>query len=208
MISISFAITACTEISELDRLLKQVDLVKQDQDEIVLQIDSEGTNQEMLNYLSNNTEKRIMTKLFYSLNKDFSSFKNHLLQNCKKDYIFQIDADEEITPEQVYLIRQILELNPSVDCFAIPRVNTVVGMKQEDIAMWGWRVDEYGRVNWPDYQHRILKNTGKIKYENRVHERLTGYTQLGSLPPEDIYALGHHKSIEKQRKQNNFYNTL
>jgi glycosyltransferase involved in cell wall biosynthesis len=208
MISISFAITACTEVAELDRLLKQIDLVKQDQDEIVLQIDTEGTNQEMLDFLSNNTDKRPITKLFYSLNKDFAGFKNHLFENCKKDYIFQIDADEEVTVEQIYLLRQVVDLNPTVDCFLVPRINTVAGLTQEHIGQWGWRVDEHSRINWPDYQWRLCKNTGKIKWTGKVHERLEGYNQMAMLPAEDIYALGHHKTIQKQVKQNEFYNTI
>jgi hypothetical protein len=208
MISISFAITACTEVAELDRLLKQICLVKQDQDEIVLQIDIEGASKEMLDFISDNTDKRQMTKLFFSLNKDFSSFKNHLFQSCSKDYIFQIDADEEVTIEQIYLIRQVLDLNPNVECYLVPRINTVAGLTQEHIEKWGWRVDENNRVNWPDYQWRLCKNTGKIKWTGRVHERLEGYNQIAMLPAEDIYALGHHKTIHKQEKQNAFYNTI
>jgi hypothetical protein len=208
MISISFAITACTEVAELDRLLKQICLVKQDQDEIVLQIDIEGASKEMLDFISDNTDKRQMTKLFFSLNKDFSSFKNHLFQSCSKDYIFQIDADEEVNIEQIYLIRQVLDLNPNVECYLVPRINTVAGLTQEHIEKWGWRVDENNRVNWPDYQWRLCKNTGKIKWTGRVHERLEGYSQMAILPAEDIYALGHHKTIQKQEKQNAFYNTI
>jgi len=220
MINISFAITVCNEAAELKRLLNQLNPCAIEGDEVVIQVDTENTTQSVLDIISDydgvkdpvinssNTLIAPCTKLFFNLNKDFSSFKNHLLKNCNKDYIFQIDADEEVTQDQIHLIREILEMNPDVDCFAVPRLNTVAGMTQEDIGMWGWRVDDKGRVNWPDFQHRILKNTGNIYYTGKVHERLEGYKQLGSLPIVDILALGHHKTIERQRKQNNFYNTI
>lgn len=205
MVNISFAISVCTEAFELKRLLEQLKSVINKKDEIVIQIDVDNTNQEVLDVLSNETN---VTKVFFGLNKDFAKFKNNLFDKCKKEYIFQIDADEEINKDQIDVIRQVLELNPTVDCFLVPRVNTVKGLTQEHIQRWNWRVDDQNRINWPDYQFRICKNTSTIKWEGKVHEVLKGYEQVAMLPAEEIYALGHHKTIEKQEKQNSFYNTI
>jgi len=46
MVNISFAISVCTEAFELKRLLKQLKSVLNDEDEIVIQIDVDNTNQE------------------------------------------------------------------------------------------------------------------------------------------------------------------
>jgi len=79
---------------------------------------------------------------------------------------------------------------------------------QQNIQKWRWRVDDQNRINWPDYQYRICKNIPEIRWEGKVHETLKGYEQIAMLPAEEIYALGHHKTIEKQEKQNSFYNTI
>ena len=63
-------------------------------------------------------------------------------------------------------------------------------------------------INWCDYQTRIVKNSHSIKWKNTVHEVIEGYKQFTVLPAADELALIHHKSIEKQEKQNNFYNNI
>jgi hypothetical protein len=63
-------------------------------------------------------------------------------------------------------------------------------------------------VNWPDYQFRICKNIPEISWEGKVHERLVGYKNVTPLPAEDVLALGHHKTIQKQEQQNNLYDTI
>jgi hypothetical protein len=220
MINISFAITVCNESFELNRLLNQLDKCVVEGDEVVIQVDEANTTSEVLNVISSyegkfnsvisrNKEKIVSTtKIFHSLNNDFAEFKNNLFKNCTKEFIFQIDADEEVTQDQIHLIREILELNPSVDCFLVPRINKVEGLTKEHVDKWGWRVDEEERINWPDYQFRLCKNKPEIKWEGKVHERLNGYKNITQLPAESILALQHYKTIQKQEKQNNYYNTL
>ena len=72
----------------------------------------------------------------------------------------------------------------------------------------GWQVNENGWVNWPDYQWRIYKNSDDIKWVNKVHEKLEGYKTLSHLPQDSEWCLLHHKTIEKQEKQNNYYEEL
>ena len=71
-----------------------------------------------------------------------------------------------------------------------------------------WRVDEKGWVNWPDFQWRIYKNHPKIKWVNKVHEVLEGYETWANLHEDEQFALYHPKDIERQVKQNNYYETL
>jgi hypothetical protein len=80
-------------------------------------------------------------------------------------------------------------------------------MTQDHVHQWGWNVNEHGWVNFPDYQWRIYKNNG-IKWINKVHERLDGFKQYTILPQTEEYVLFHPKTIERQVKQNNYYNTL
>ena len=79
---------------------------------------------------------------------------------------------------------------------------------QKHINKWGWRVNENNWINFPDYQWRVYKNNSKIKWINKVHEKLIGYKTISHLPQSQEWCLIHDKTIEKQEKQNNFYDTL
>ncbi len=71
-------------------------------------------------------------------------------------------------------------------------------------------------VNFPDYQTRIFKRNNTIKFENKVHEIITGYEYMANLPFShqhfqeiDLnWCLFHVKSLERQIRQNNFYKNL
>ena len=90
----------------------------------------------------------------------------------------------------------------------MPRVNTVEGLTQEHIDKWRWNLNEDGWVNWPDYQWRIWKNKPEIKWKNKVHEVLDGFKTYAPLPAQEELALYHPKEIERQEKQNAYYDTL
>jgi hypothetical protein len=138
----------------------------------------------------------------------FADWKNLLTSHCTGKYIFQIDADELPTEDLIVNLPYILEVNQNVDVLRVPRVNTVEGLTVQHIQKWGWNVNENGWVNWPDYQWRIYKNTPEIKWKNKVHEVLVGYKTLSHLPSQEVYSIYHPKTIDRQERQNNYYNTL
>jgi hypothetical protein len=203
MPSISYAITACNEHVELDRLLTQLSSSIRDEDEIVVQVDITATEE-----VKNVIWKKGLTVYSYPLNKDFATFKNNLKGLCTKNYIFQIDADEYPHTELLETLPAILEANNDTDVFLVPRINTVEGLTEQHIKQWGWNVDHHDRVNFPDYQWRIWKNIPKIKWINKVHERLDGFGLYTNFPPLDEMCLYHPKDIKRQEKQNNYYNTI
>ena len=207
MPTISFAISACNEHVELERLLDQLNEHICPEDEILVQLDNTVTAEvKAVAEKYNVGTKYDYHRIFFGLNNDFASFKNNLKEHCTKDYIFQIDADEYLSDQLIENIHQILELNPDIELYAIPRINTVEGLTQEHIQKWGWKVDIDGWVNYPDHQTRLLKNIPEIKWVQRVHERLVGAKMSITLPGG--YDIIHPKTIERQEKQNNFYNTL
>jgi hypothetical protein len=211
MPSISYAITACNEHVELKRLLEQLDNFIDDEDEIMVQLDSDNHTPEVNKVASGikiNTGYEYH-RIWTPLNNDFAAFKNNLKIHCIKDYIFFIDADEYLSEHLLKTLKQVLTANPDVDCFALPRVNTVEGLTQEHIQKWGWRVDDRKRVNWPDYQTRICKNDPDIKWIGKVHERLQGWKTASHFPSEyEDWALIHPKTIERQEKQNALYDKI
>jgi glycosyltransferase involved in cell wall biosynthesis len=204
---ISYAITVCNELEEITKLLDFLQLNKRKEDEIVIQFDEFNVTEEVLEYLKLQNAIHNYKTIAFPLNKDFASFKNNLKSNCSGDYIFQIDADEIPHDALIEYLPQLLEQNP-VDIIFVPRVNTVEGLTQEHIDKWKWRVNENGWVNWPDYQARIYRVTDDIEWGNKVHETLTGYDTFSNFPAEEHWSLYHHKQIERQEKQNKFYETL
>jgi glycosyltransferase involved in cell wall biosynthesis len=216
MPSISYAITACNEHVELDRLLTQLSSSIRDEDEIVVQMDASPHDKyhlpedkkKVLGYIMNLQEQGRIRVVLCPLNNDFATFKNNLKNLCTKDYIFQIDADEYPHTELLETLPAILEANNDTDVFLVPRINTVEGLTEQHIKQWGWNVDHHDRVNFPDYQWRIWKNIPKIKWINKVHERLDGFGLYTNFPPLDEMCLYHPKTIDRQEKQNNYYNTI
>ncbi len=201
---ISIAITVCNEHQELENLLDYLqERALSPSYEVVVQIDQDNYTKEVLSVILD----RGIKHWFHPLNKDFVSYKNKLKEQCLGEFIFQIDADELIAPEMLHMLPQILKANPEVDLYYVPRINTVEGITPEHIQKWGWRY-ENNRVNWPDYQTRIYRNVPEIKWRNAVHEVIEGHRQFTVLPAVDELALIHPKTIERQEKQNNFYNTI
>lgn len=206
---ISYTITACNEDRELDKLLYTLSKNITDDDEVVVQLDSEKATDEVRKVCSVYQEKIPFMKVIeFPLNNDFSSFKNNLVNHCSKEWIFNIDADEIPAQNLFNIIHGVLTSNDNVDMFWVPRWNTVEGITEEHIKSWGWRFDEWGRINWPDWQTRIYKNKESIRWENKVHERLNGYETYTFLPDEKDWCLFHNKTIQRQEEQNNFYNTM
>ena len=205
---ISYAITVCNEFQEIQRLINFLVKNKRTEDEIVVLFDSTNGSSAVEEFLRAKSVNGEFNWFFYAFDGHFANMKNRLTDMCNGDYIFQIDADEMITPTMLENLSSILEVNSHVDVFLVPRINTVEGLTQEHIDKWGWKVNEKGWVNFPDPQFRIYKNDGKIKWKNKVHEVLEAHTTISQLPHDEEYCLYHPKTIEKQEKQNKYYETL
>jgi glycosyltransferase involved in cell wall biosynthesis len=209
---ISFFITAYNEYEDLKRLLAQLTQVMSYTDELVIQLDNKATIEVITlvdEFIIKNKDKFEIKKCHFDLNGDFASFKNNGKNYCTKEWVFQIDADETLSETFCTILHQVLEVNEEIDLIAVPRVNIVKGLEQNDVIQWHWRVNQHGWINWPDNQHRIFRNKPEIKWVNKVHEKIVGWKTYAELPSEDdSYALYHIKDIDRQRAQNAFYSTL
>ena len=204
---ISYAITVCNEFVEIQKLINFLLANKRKQDEIIVQFDKKNGDLEVENFLRKSSINGEFNWHHYEFNGDFSHMKNHLSSMCTGDYIFQIDADEMISTYMLDNVAMVLQYN-SVDVLKVPRINTVDGLTQKHIDKWGWGINEKGWINFPDYQWRIYKNNDRIKWKNKVHEVLDGYRTMSYLPIEEPWCLIHEKNIERQEKQNLFYEKL
>ena len=203
---ISYGITVHNESEELNKLLEILIHKTDEEDEIVICVD--GEDDEVRFVLDSWTQQYAHAKTIKvsqrKLDGDFAAHKNSVIENSVGDYIFHIDADEY--PHEVLLqqLKQILEMN-DVDLVWIPRVNTVEGFTQNDVARYGWRMTEKGWVNYPDYQARVFRNHKDIRWTRPLHELIRGAKTYSHLPPQEELSLYHPKTKEKQEAQNKFY---
>jgi len=206
--NISYAVTVCNEFVEIQRLVSFLLQHKRIQDNIVILYDEVNGDPEIETYLRSHALNKEFTWHKGKFENNFADWKNKLTSLCTGDYIFQIDADEIPNENLIFTLHEIIETNPELDMFLVPRVNTVEGLTPEHIAKWGWRVNDEGWVNWPDLQCRIWKNKPELKWKNKVHEVLDGFKTYTALPDVEYFALYHPKTIAKQEKQNNYYESI
>lgn len=209
--SITYAITACDEILELDRLLTILQANINAEDQIYVQCDTNKFSTNMNNILV----KHDVVYSCKNFNGNFSEYKNQIYQHCNGEWIFFIDADEYPSIVLLESIHSILDAAVDVDVIAIPRINTVEGIDNEHMSKWGWKETqliiggiEVDVINFPDYQWRIQRNKDSIRWINKIHEVLNGFSSFARLPMDPDYCLFHPKDIEKQERQNQLYSNL
>jgi len=219
---ISYLITCCNEKDTLKRLLEVIGtLVKNSDDEVVVVIDSDvKDNMETTQLLADFAgqmpyeivEKKTCKIIMHGLNNDYGSHKNFGVEKCSGDWIIQLDGDEmpptSLTGENLHTL---IESNPTVEAYAVPRINDFRGVTEEHAKPWGWRLTisttlNRPIVNFPDYQLRLFKNIPAIRFKKRLHERIDGFKTFATLPADEEYAIYHDKTIEAQISTNIRYN--
>ena len=204
---LSYSILTHNETDSLSELIQFLVKHKDEEDEIVI-LDDYSDDEKTKEILDTMCSIYEITFEQRHLLKDYAGQKNHLTRMCNGKYIFNIDADELPNKWLIKNIKSILEANPTVDLYWVPRVNTVDGLTQEHIDKWRWQVNEKGWINFPDYQGRIWRNRPNIRWKNPVHEVLEGYKEHTFLPQEEEFCFYHPKDIGRQEKQNEFYGTI
>ena len=90
----------------------------------------------------------------------FGIQKNRALDLASCDWVLSIDADERVTPELAAEIQSVVNANPSVQAFEIPRLSWYCG---KFIRHAGWH---------PDFVLRLFERTHARFSEDLVHERV------------------------------------
>ena len=209
MVDISFTVLVHNEGELLEKLLNQIVTVASNNYEYeVILVDDFSTDQETIDIIKKYEVIDNIHVFQRKLDMDFASQKNFANSKCKGQYIVNVDADEVFSTALIENLDGVMVNNSEVDMIWVPRINIVNGLRQEHITKWGWKVNERGWVNFPDYQARIYKNSPDIKWKNKVHEVITGAKVIGRLPAEEDWCLIHVKPIERQVEQNAFYDTI
>jgi glycosyltransferase involved in cell wall biosynthesis len=212
MLSISYLVTCHNEDRTLKNLLERLVTCIDDTDEILI-LDDFSDNAETRKILTEYASKPRVHIHGHSLNRNYGAHKNYGASLCKGQWVFQLDGDE--LPSEILLInlKDIIELNPEVDVFAVPRINDFKGVTEAHARQWGWGLtpcpvcDNRLIVQWPDFQGRVYRNDPtRIKWDRRLHEKLEGHKKFLQLPPDYELAIYHDKTIETQIKTNIRYN--
>jgi glycosyltransferase involved in cell wall biosynthesis len=164
--AISFSILTHNEDYTLEKLLSQLFEYKQLFDEIII-VDDFSDNQKTIDILISAKIKG--AKVYkHSLNGDFAQQKNYANSKCSNLYIFNIDADELISSSMLEHLRNILESNPNIDVFKLPRVNTVDGITKKHLDMWRWRINKFDdlignkNIDKKSEEYKLLKDYNLI----------------------------------------------
>ena len=206
---ISYTITVYNELEELEQLLSLLSLCKTNHDEIVIvhtYKDEEEKQTENFKAIEELCKHIDIYKNYHFQNK-FAELKNYLNSFATKEFIINFDADEFASADTVKLWKQVISENNN-DLYLVPRVNKVRDYTLDDVKKYNWQINQNGWINWPDYQPRIFKNNGKIKWEGNVHEQLMGQENTAALPADPRFAIIHNKDIDRQRKQNELYENI
>lgn len=213
MPALSYLITVHNETKTLKNLLDRLDQhIDKNEDEVVI-LDDFSDNEETKKILSEASYRDYVHLYQHALEKNYSAHKNYGTSLCKNPWILQIDGDENPIITLLLNIKDIINNNPDVELFLVPRINDFRGVSHEHAKQWGWKLTPSpacnGRlvVNFPDYQGRCYRNIpDRIKWDRRLHEKLEGFTKFSALPVDEDLALYHDKTIETQIKTNQRYN--
>lgn len=139
----------------------------------------------------------------------FDIQKNLSIEMSEKDWVLFIDADEKYEHlfwNQIswYIAESIKD---NIDCVNVSRINTYTDldpfetMKKSEIHRW--QVNEFGWVNYPDFQQRLFKNY--CRFEGSVHERIHNSQYESYLHCVNCI---HKKTYEKQLKSFELYKNI
>lgn len=70
----------------------------------------------------------------------FASYKNLAYDYAEGAYVLFLDADEVPPAQLLPNLATLVQLNPSIDLFRFPRINTVAGLTLDHVTRWGWRI--------------------------------------------------------------------
>ena len=102
------------------------------------------------------------------LDGDYAEQKNYLKNLCHGDWILNLDADEWVTEDFLSVIPHIIDANPDIEAYWIPRINTVEGLTIKHLQKWNWVVtkfENFRKIRFIDSscdEYKLLKDFGYI----------------------------------------------
>lgn len=122
--------------------------------------------------------------------------RNFAISKASNEWVFVLDADEEVSPDLAQKIKKIIE-KQSADYYRIPRKNFIF-KKWIEHSLW-----------WPDYQTRLFKK-GKVSWNEVIHSVPMTTGKGEDLPAKEEYAILHnnYETIEQFLERLNRYTSV
>ena len=166
---ISVVVNTYNEERNIGRCLESVENLA---DEIVL-VDMHSTDKTV------EIAKGYQAKIFqHEYTRFVEPARNFALSKATGDWIFLIDADEELPKSLAAKLKQLAE-EDKVDYVEIPRKNIIFG-KWIEHSRW-----------WPDFLPRFFKK-GKVKFSDKIHLLPTSEGKGLTLEAKEENAIIHH----------------
>jgi glycosyltransferase involved in cell wall biosynthesis/Tfp pilus assembly protein PilF len=128
--------------------------------------------------------KRYTDKIYFHAWEDsFSEARNHYLKYATGDWIFQMDADEELIQEDIPVLMAALK-EQELDAVMVQIVSKFQKGKREAVHSF----------------ERIFRNNGLIHYEGRIHERLVSI-QTAKVFPIRLNHYGYDLNKAQSKKK-------
>ncbi|OSB12158.1 glycosyltransferase family 2 protein [Paraclostridium bifermentans] len=149
------SLSVCMIVKNEEKNIKRcLDSIESIADEIII-VDT-GSNDETLNICSNYNAKVINHKW----NNDFSEARNVSLEYATKDYILFLDADEEISKEDLKKLKALLSSKKLAEGYFFRLTNIINGIEVGEYAVF-----------------RFFKNKRKYRFRGKVHEQIANCIQ-------------------------------
>ncbi len=127
--------------------------------------------------------------------------RNFAIKKATGDWIFILDADEEVPQELETAIRGVIKSSSvgesTADCYYIPRRNLIFG---KFIEKTGW---------WPDYVLRLFKK-GFVSWSDEIHSIPITKGVVKELPAIIDLAIIHHnyQHVDQYLDRLNIYSSI
>lgn len=181
---LSFAILARNEEKNLPRALESI----KDWDTEIVVVDAESTD-ETASIAKKYTDKVISRKNELQLNIN----KTEAFKHCTREWVFYLDADEEMTPKLKTEIETAIK-NEAFDGYWVPRKNIIFG----HFMRWGG--------NYPDEGLRLFRRTKGTFPQKHVHEHLDVEGQVGHLSEPFVHYT--YEDVSQWIRKMDFYTQL
>ena len=180
--SVKPSISVCLIVKDEERFLDNcLKSVKNIADEIII-VDTASQDNTV------NIAKRYTDRIYlHPWKESFSEARNHCFDYATGDWIFQIDADEELVKQDVPVLLKAVK-NRDIDAVLVQIISHLDNRQFET------------RHN----VIRIFRNNGTIHYEGRIHERIVGFNRPRIYPVHLIhhgYDLNDQNLSEKKHQK-------
>jgi tetratricopeptide (TPR) repeat protein len=154
------SISVCMIVKDEERFIANcLKSIKDIADEIII-IDT-GSQDNTINIA-----KRYTDRIYFHPWKDnYSEARNHYFEYATGDWIFQVDADEELLREDIPALLKAVKY-PDIDLIMVQIVSFL----------------DKGKSQSSNNLGRLFRNNGVIHYEGRIHEKLVGYKKPVIFP--------------------------